>query len=113
MPISGDVVDIESGTPEGREGGFRHPALLVTAQRILGAGPSVVHVVPLTTAIRRFHPEIVLEPDEANGLDDVSAVQCEHIRAVSPRRIVATRGNIGAASLAQVRQMMAVILDMP
>ena len=38
MPNSGDVVDLELGMPEGREAGFRHPAVLVTSQRILDAG---------------------------------------------------------------------------
>lgn len=84
MPTSGDVVDLEPGVSEGREAGFRHPAVLITAQRILDAGPSVVHVVPLTTTVRRFHSEIVIEPDEANGLGDISAAQCQHLRAVSP-----------------------------
>ena len=112
MPTSGDVVDLELGTPEGREAGFRHPAVLVSAQRILDTGPSVVHVVPLTTTIRRFQSEVVIEPDEINGLDDVSAAQCQHLRAVSPRRIGVIRGNVGPAMLAQVRETIAVILDL-
>ncbi|MFA5884432.1 MAG: type II toxin-antitoxin system PemK/MazF family toxin [Acidimicrobiia bacterium] len=113
MPSSGDVVDLELGTPEGRETGFRHPAVLVTAQRILDAAPSVVHVVPLTTTIRGFHSEVVVEPDPTNGLDDVSAAQCQHIRAVSPHRILSVRGNVGATVLAQLRETIAVILDLP
>ena len=52
MPSSGDVVELDLGTPEGREAGFRHPAVVVTAQRILDAEPSVIHVVPLTSTIR-------------------------------------------------------------
>ena len=55
MPTSGDVVDLDLGVPEGREAGFRHQAVVVTAQRILDANPSVIHVVPLTSTIRRFH----------------------------------------------------------
>lgn len=113
MPTSGDVVDLDLGTPEGREAGFRHPGVLVTAQRILNAGPFVVHVVPVTTTIRRFHSEIVIEPDEANGLIAHSAAQCQHLRAVSASRIVATRGNVGPAVLAQLRETIAVILDLP
>jgi mRNA interferase MazF len=113
MPSSGDVVDLELGMPEGREAGFRHPAVLVTSQRILDAGPSVVHVVPLTRTIRPFHSEIVIAPDETNGLDVVSAAQCQHIRAVSPRRMLGVRGNVGAAVLAQLREAIAVILDLP
>jgi mRNA interferase MazF len=113
MPTSGDVVELELGRPEGREAGFRHPAVLVTAQRILDAAPSVVHVVPLTSTIRPFHSEIVIEPDASNGLSVVSAAQCQHIRAVSPQRIVEVRGNVGSAVLAQVRKTVAVLLDLP
>jgi mRNA interferase MazF len=113
MPTSGDVVDLNLGVPEGREAGFQHPAVLVTAQRILDAHPSVVQVVPLTTTIRRFHSEIMIEPDDANGLVEVSAAQCQHIRAVSAGRIINIRGNVGAALLAQLRETIAVILDLP
>ncbi len=113
MPISGDVVDLELGAPEGREAGFRHPAVLVTAQRILDAEPSVVQVVPLTSTIRSFHSEVAIEPDAENGLDAVSAAQCQHIRAVSPRRIVGVRGTVGSTVLMQLRETIAIILDLP
>lgn len=72
MLTSGDVIDLDLGVPEGREAGFRHPAVLLTAQRILDAGPSVVHVVPLTSTIRGFHSEVAIPPDPANGLERVS-----------------------------------------
>lgn len=112
MPTSGDVVDLDLGAPEGREAGFRHPAVVVTAQRILDAEPSVVHVVPLTSTVRSFHSEVVVEPDAANGLDVVSAAQCQHIRGVSPHRIIGVRGNVGATVLSQLRETVAVILDL-
>lgn len=113
MPTSGDVVDLDLGQPQGREAGFRHPAVVVTAQRILDADPSVVHVVPLTSTIRQFHSEVTIEPDATNGLDARSAAQCQHIRAISPRRILEVRGNVGVALLSQLRETIAVILDLP
>jgi mRNA interferase MazF len=113
MPTSGDVVDLDLGVPEGREAGFLHPAVLVTAQRILDAGPSVVHVVPLTSTVRRFGSEVVIEPDDTNGLRETSAAQCQHLRAVSPSRLAATRGNVGPAVLVQLRETIAVLLDLP
>ena len=113
MPTSGDVVDLDLGVPEGREAGFVHPAVVVTAQRILDAAPSVVQIVPLSTTLRQFHSEVAIEPDGDNGLLEASAAQCQHVRAVSPRRIVATRGNIGAITLLQLRETIAVILDLP
>jgi mRNA interferase MazF len=113
MPTSGDIVELNLGRPEGREAGFLHPAVIVTAQRILDATPTVLHVVPLTSTVRGFHSEIVIDPDDDNGLDVVSAAQCQHLGAVSPQRIVATRGNVGALHLAQIRETIAVIIDAP
>ena len=113
MPTSGDVVDLDFGVPQGSEAGSLHLAILVTAQRILDLNPSVVHVVPLTSTIRRFHSELVIEPDPANGLDTTTAAQCQHLRAVSSGRISDVRGNVGALVLAQVRETIAVLLDLP
>lgn len=113
MLISGDIVHLDLGVPQGREAGFGHPAVLLTAQRILDKAPSVVHVVPLTSTIRGFHSEVLIEPDESNHLDHASAAQCQHIRSVSTERIHASRGNVGSAALAQLRETVAVILDLP
>lgn len=112
MLTAGDVVDLDLGLPEGREAGFLHPAVVVTAQRILDATSSVIQVVPLTTTIRRFGSEVTIHPDAENGLAAVSAGQCQHIRAVSPTRVQSVRGNVGATLLAQLRETIAVILDL-
>jgi mRNA interferase MazF len=112
MPTSGDIVDIDLGIPEGREAGFRHPAVVVTAERILAAKPSVIHVVPLTSTIRQFDSEITVEPDPTNGLAHTSAAQSQHLRAITPKRIAAARGNVGPAVLAQIREAIAVLLDL-
>jgi mRNA interferase MazF len=111
MLTSGDVVDLDLGPPTGREAGFRHPAVVVTAQRILDAGPNVLQVVPLTSTIRRFGSEARIEPDEANGLDHPSAARCQHVRAVSTGRVERVRGNVGATALTQIRDVLGLILD--
>ena len=113
MPSSGDVVDLELGVPHGREAGFARPAIVVTAQRVLDASPSVIHIVPLTSTIRSFQAEVVIDPDEHNGLAELSAAQCQHLRAVSVGRIGPTRGNVGSTALAQLRETIAVLLDLP
>lgn len=113
MLTSGDVLSLELGVPEGREAGFGHPAVVVTAQRILDAKPSVIHVVPLTSTLRPFQTDITIEPDIGNGLDRVSAAQCKHLRAVAPHRASDTRGNVGPTVLAQLRETIAVMLVLP
>ena len=113
MLTSGDVVDVDLGTPVGREAGFRHPAVVVTAQRLLDASPSVVHVVPLTSTLRGFASEVELTPDATNRLSRPSSAQCQHVRAVATARLGERRGNVGASSLAQMREVLALILDLP
>ena len=113
MLTSGDVVELDLGAPAGREAGFRHPAVVLTAQRILDADPAVVQVVPLTTTIRGFGSEVRVEPDRENGLDRASSAQCQHVRAVSTARVDQVRGNVGVVALAQIRSTIALILDIP
>jgi mRNA interferase MazF len=113
MQSSGDIVHLDLGQPEGREAGILHPAVVVTAQRILDAAPTVIQVVPLTSTLRGFHTEVVVEPDPANGLGQLSAAQCQHVRAVSPARVVGTIGNVGPLTLSQIRETIALIIDLP
>lgn len=111
MLISGDVVAVDLGAPVGRDAGYRHPAVVVTAQRLLDASPSVVHVVPLTSTLRGFGSEIDIAADQHNGLERTSAAQCQHIRAVAAGRLGEVRGNVGTSALAQIREVLGLILD--
>ena len=113
MAGSGDVVTLDLGGPAGREARFLHLSVIVTAQRILDASPSVIQVVPLTSTLRGFHSEVVLEPDSSNNLVRPSAAQYQHVRAVSPARVGETVGNVGPLALTQIRETIAVILDIP
>lgn len=113
MLTSGDVVCVDLGTPIGREADFRHPAVVVTAQRLLDASPSVVHVVPLTSTRRGFGSKVDIDADQHNGLLRDSSAQCQHVRAVASGRLGVPLGNVGRSSLTQVREVLGLILDLP
>lgn len=105
------MVDVDFGIPLGSEPGFLRPAVVVTADLVLQARPRTIHVVPLTTNTARSLPtEIVFSGPE---LEHASAAQCHLCTVVSTERIVADgdRGNIGVALLAQVRAVLADLLD--
>ena len=111
MLTSGDIVDLDLGLPRGREAGLRRPVVVVTAQEILGESANVVQVVPLTSTVRPFGSEIEIHADEHNGLEADSAAQCQHIRSVSVDRVDSVRGNVGAATLSEIRDVLGLILD--
>lgn len=112
MLASGDVVRLDLGTPIGSQEGMVRPAVVVTAQRVLGHGPRVIHVVPLTTTVRGWASEVTLPADRRAGIDRQSAAQCQHVRAVSAERVVEEVGNVGAVVLGQLRETIAVLLDL-
>ncbi len=113
MLTSGDVVELDLGAPTGREAGFVHPGVVVTAQRVLDASPSVIQIVPVTSRLRDFASEIQIVADPSNGFTTTSSVQSQHIRAISTRRLGETRGNVGPVALAQIRESIGLILDLP
>ena len=111
MLTSGDVIDMDLGVPVGSEAGFLHPAVVVTAQVMLDEAPRLVHVVPLTSTARHFRSEVQIGADTRNGLDRASSAQCQHLRSLSVDRIAGTRGSVGPTVLAQIRETIALLLD--
>ena len=112
MPTSGDIVLIDFGLPQGHEAGFSRPAVVVTASDVLDSGSPIVQVVPLTSTVRRYKAEVVIEPDAANQLATVSAVQCQHIRSFTRSRVSERIGSVSAAHLRQIRETLALLLDL-
>lgn len=111
MLTPGDIVDLDLGLPSGSEAGLRRPAIVVTAARVLRGGPNVIQVVPLTRTIRQSGAEIVIEPDEHNRLTARSSAQCQQVRSVATSRIHHRVGNIGPVALGEVRETLALLLD--
>lgn len=112
MLTPGDVVDLDLGTPAGSEAGLRRPAVVVTAGRILKGGPNVVQVVPLTRTMRQSSTEVAIAPDAANARHALSAAQCQHVRSVATSRIRARTGNVGPVALAEIREVLGLLLDL-
>src|SRR5690554_6887561 len=111
MLTSGDVVAFDLGTPRGREAGMFWSVVVVTAKRVLEREPTVIHVVLLTSRLRKLMSEIEIEPHPSNGLSVTSAAQCHQIRAVSVGRVNAVLGNVGPVALAELREMISLLLD--
>lgn len=109
---SGDVLTVDFGIPIGSEPGFTRPAIVVTADLVLEGNPRTLHVVPVTTnAHRSLRSEV---PVAAWTLDRPSVAQCHLCTVIGITRIAdETGGNVGPASVAQIRSIIADLLDVP
>ncbi len=112
MLTPGDIVELDLVAPTGSEAGLSRPAIVVTANRLLRGGPNVIHVVPLTRTIRQSSTEVIVDPDEDNQLRERSSAQCQHVRSVATTRIRARTGNVGPVVLGEVRETLALLLDL-
>jgi mRNA interferase MazF len=108
---AGDLVRVDFGIPLGSEPGFERPAVVVTADAVLEFSPRMVQVAPLTTNVTRLLPtEVVLD---TSSTATPSAVQCHLTTVIAAERIVAgDLGTIGPVALAQVRAVLADLLDL-
>ncbi|NLA65808.1 MAG: type II toxin-antitoxin system PemK/MazF family toxin [Leucobacter sp.] len=111
MLTPGDVVELDLGIPTSSEAGMLRPAIVLTAAQVLRGSPNVIQVVPLTTTLRDSRAEIRVEPDALNGLNHVSAAQCQHIRSVATTRVSNLLGNVGPVILKQLRNTVALLID--
>jgi len=111
MRHCGDLHLAHLGAPDGNEAGFLRPVVIVTAQAVLDHDPSVVQVVPLTSTIRDYRSEVLVDPDPHNGLEVRSAAQCQHVRAIAVQRLAEPVGSVGPYIVSQVREALADLLD--
>ena len=108
---AGDIVRVDLGVPAGSEAGFVRPAVVVSAAAFLKPNLRTVLVVPCTTRRRGAPSHVELVPDAANRLASSTWAQVEHLRSVGRVRCLDIVGNVGAVALEQVREIVALLLD--
>lgn len=81
------------------QAGFRPVAVI--SGNLLNQNLNIVFVVPLTSQIKQYYGNPILEPSAANGLKVKSEMLIFHARSVSKTRLVEKIGNISKQELSQ------------
>jgi mRNA interferase MazF len=109
---AGDVVEVDFGTPIGSEAGFVRPSLIVTATAVMSRDPKVFQVVPITSNVTRQMPTEVRLADRYP--DRASAAQVHLLTSIPIARLTDVHlGQVASVELAQVRELIADMLDLP
>ena len=109
---AGDIVTVDFGFPAGSGPEFERPAVVVTAEPIVAQAPRSFHVVPVTSNVKRaMTTDVAVDGD---GLDKNSVGQCHLLTVAEVERVMddGRRGNVGPAVLAQLRSVIADLLDL-
>ena len=86
---------------KGSEQGGRRPALVVSGN-LMNTHLPVVMVCPITTKVKSYKGNLILEPSEENGLRKRSEVLNFHLRSVAKERLKRRLGQIGRSEFKQV-----------
>ncbi len=85
-------------TKGSEQAGFR--PVVILSGNLLNQHLPIIIVAPLTTRIKNYKGNPVLNPDKENGLKSESEVLVFHIRSVSKDRLVKRMGSITKTELA-------------
>lgn len=105
----GEIWDLYLDPVAGREQGGRRPAVIISGN-LLNTYLEVVIVCPLTTSIKNYKGNLILEPDEVNGLDKKSEVLTFHVRSVSKDRLQKKLGEISKSDVEFIKSTLNDIL---
>ena len=90
------------------QGGYR--PMVILSGNLLNEYLPIVICCPLTTQIKNYKGNIVLEPDEMNNLSESSEVLTFHIRSVSKERLQKRIGTITKEQIAILKKYLNEIL---
>ena len=88
--------------------GYR-PVVIISGDA-LNTYLNIVIACPLTSRIKNYKGNVVLEPNNENGLPLKSEILTFHIRSISKERLVNKIGNISKEELSTLKQSLDDIL---
>lgn len=105
----GDIWFADLNPIKGSEqAGFR-PVVIISGN-LLNDLSNLVICCPLTTKVKNYHGNVVLEPDQSNGLKQLSEILTFHIRSISKNRLKQRVGKIKPTELKSIHACLQDIL---
>lgn len=98
----GEIWELYLDPVTGSEQAGRRPAVIVSGN-LLNTYLEVVIVCPITSKVKGFKGNVLLEPSDANGLREKSEILIFHIRSVSKIRLKRKLGSISKEELGQLK----------
>lgn len=95
-------------TKGSEQAGFR--PMVIVSGNLLNTHLRVIIACPLTTKIKGYKGNIILQPDKENNLKKISEILIFHIRSISKERLVRKIGNITSEELNLIKQGLDDIL---
>jgi mRNA interferase MazF len=101
----GEIWLADLNPTKGSEQNGVRPVIIISGN-LLNDHANVLMICPLTTSIKRYHGNLILEPDAINGLSATSEALTLHIRSVSKDRLKNRMGKINPTELSKIKNCL-------
>lgn len=105
----GEIWELYLNPTKGSEQSGRRPAVIISGN-MLNTYLQVVIICPLTTNIKNYKGNLILEPNKNNGLEKTSEVLTFHVRSVSKTRLDKKIGKIPMEKVSIIKKTLNDIL---
>jgi mRNA interferase MazF len=105
----GEIWQVNLNPTQGSEqAGFR-PAVIISGN-LMNQYLNVVIVCPLTTKVKNYKGNVILQPSSKNGLKKTSEILNFHVRSITKDRLKKKIGTVNQLELEQTRKGLYDIL---
>lgn len=84
--------------------------VVIISGNLLNSYLQVVIVCPLTTKIKGYKGNVIVEPDSLNGISEKSEIMIFHVSSISKERLIKRIGSISDSQLKEIKQWLDDIL---
>lgn len=105
----GEIWEMYFNPTKGSEQSGRRPAVIISGN-MLNRHLQVVIVCPLTSKIKNYKGNLIINPNQVNGLLEKSEVLIFHVRSVSKTRLDRKLGSIPISDIDKIKKTLNDIL---
>lgn len=105
----GEVYEVFFDPTLGSEQSGRRPAVIISGN-LANNNLKTVIVCPMTSKLKNYRGNLILEPSEKNGLSKKSEVMAIHIRSVAKERLKAKLGTLTTSEMNTVEVSLQKII---
>ena len=107
--LQGEIWELYFNPTKGSEQTGRRPAVILSGN-LMNSYLKVIIVCPITSKVKNYKGNVVLEPSSKNGLKSKSEILTFHIRSVSKERFHKKIGAISKDELQEIKKGLDDIL---
>jgi mRNA interferase MazF len=93
----------------GSEQGGQRPAVIISGNMV-NKNINTIIVCPLTSSLKNYEGNLILQPSERNGLTQTSEVMTIHVRSISKQRFKKKIGSVSNNDLSIIFESLNKIL---